>query len=165
MADSKQQPGRLTRRAVIAGAGGATLAAPLLAQQLIDLGLPGGPSARPLEPAFPGKGEMIVQRIRAPLLETLADFADMLQVDAPNAGGIRLYEASMSDFPGNLMDRAAAKVARNHRFSRLPLAADFHKAIVPELEWIRAKRSWVSFLLSYFNRAIALKAAQERHNK
>jgi DMSO/TMAO reductase YedYZ molybdopterin-dependent catalytic subunit len=65
---------RLTRRALIAGAGagglGAALAAPVLAQKLIDLGLPGGPSLRPLEPAFPGKGEMIVQRIRPPLLET-----------------------------------------------------------------------------------------------
>jgi DMSO/TMAO reductase YedYZ molybdopterin-dependent catalytic subunit len=67
---------KLTRRALIAGASagglGAALAAPLLAQQLgrmIDLGLPGGPSLRPLEPAFPGKGEMIVQRIRPPLLE------------------------------------------------------------------------------------------------
>jgi DMSO/TMAO reductase YedYZ molybdopterin-dependent catalytic subunit len=65
--------GELTRRALIAGAGGAALAAPVLGQKLaehlIDLGLPGGPSLRPLTPAFPGKGEMIVQRIRPPLLE------------------------------------------------------------------------------------------------
>jgi DMSO/TMAO reductase YedYZ molybdopterin-dependent catalytic subunit len=65
---------RLSRRALIAGAGvgglGAALAAPVLAQKLVDLGLPGGPSLRPLEPAFPGKGEMIVQRIRPPLLES-----------------------------------------------------------------------------------------------
>lgn len=61
---------RLTRRALIAGAGGAALAAPVLGQKLIDLGLPGGPSLRPLDPPFPGKGEMIVQRIRPPLLET-----------------------------------------------------------------------------------------------
>ncbi len=64
---------RLTRRALIAGAGTAALAAPVLGQKLgqfIDLGLPGGPSLRPLEPQFPGKGEMIVQRIRPPLLET-----------------------------------------------------------------------------------------------
>ncbi len=64
---------KLTRRAMMAGAGGAALAAPVLAQtlaeQIIDLGLPGGPSLRPLTPAFPGKGEMIVQRIRPPLLE------------------------------------------------------------------------------------------------
>lgn len=67
MTDSK-----LTRRALIAGAGSAALAAPLLAQQagrMIDLALPGGPSLRPTTPAFPGKGEMIVQRIRPPLLE------------------------------------------------------------------------------------------------
>lgn len=75
MDDGKFTPSRLTRRAVIAGAGGAALAAPVLAQQLIergliDLGLPGGPSLRPLDPAFPGKGDMIVQRIRPPLLET-----------------------------------------------------------------------------------------------
>jgi len=60
---------KLTRRALIAGAGTAALAAPVLGQKIIDLGLPGGPSLRPLEPQFPGKGEMIVQRIRPPLLE------------------------------------------------------------------------------------------------
>ncbi|WP_017664184.1 molybdopterin-dependent oxidoreductase [Porphyrobacter sp. AAP82] len=63
---------RLSRRALIAGAGTAALAAPALAKLggMIDLGLPGGPGLRPLSPAFPGKGEMIVQRIRPPLLET-----------------------------------------------------------------------------------------------
>lgn len=62
--------GRLTRRALIAGAGTAALTAPVLGQKLIDLGLPGGPSLRPTTPDFPGKGEMVVQRIRPPLLET-----------------------------------------------------------------------------------------------
>ncbi len=64
--------GRLTRRALIAGVGTAALAAPALAKLgggMIDLALPGGPSLRPTTPAFPGKGEMIVQRIRPPLLE------------------------------------------------------------------------------------------------
>jgi hypothetical protein len=63
---------RFTRRALIAGAGTAALAAPALAKLggMIDLGLPGGPSLRPTTPAFPGKGDMIVQRIRPPLLET-----------------------------------------------------------------------------------------------
>ncbi len=65
---------RLSRRALIAGAGTAALAAPavakLAASDVFNLGLPGGPSIRPSTPAFPGKGEMIVQRIRPPLLET-----------------------------------------------------------------------------------------------
>lgn len=64
---------RLSRRALIAGAGATALAAPVLAKLaggMVDLGLPGGPSLRPLAPAFPGKGEIIVQRVRAPLLET-----------------------------------------------------------------------------------------------
>ena len=61
---------RLTRRGLIAGAATTALAAPVLGQKLVDLGLPGGPGLRPLEPAFPGKGEMIVQRVHAPVLET-----------------------------------------------------------------------------------------------
>lgn len=63
---------RLSRRALIAGAGASALAAPVLAKLggMVDLGLPAGPSLRPTTPAFPGKGEMIVQRVRAPLLET-----------------------------------------------------------------------------------------------
>lgn len=64
---------RLSRRALIAGVAGTALAAPALARLagggMIDLALPGGPSLRPTTPAFPGKGEMIVQRIRPPLLE------------------------------------------------------------------------------------------------
>lgn len=36
----------------------------------VDLRLPGGPSLRPTTTAFPGKGEMIVQRLVPPLLET-----------------------------------------------------------------------------------------------
>ena len=65
--------GRLSRRALIAGVATTALAAPALARLAgggtIDLALPGGPSLRPTTPAFPGKGEMIVQRIRPPLLE------------------------------------------------------------------------------------------------
>lgn len=64
---------RLSRRALIAGVATTALAAPALARLAgggtIDLALPGGPSLRPTTPAFPGKGEMIVQRIRPPLLE------------------------------------------------------------------------------------------------
>ncbi|MDP5102609.1 MAG: molybdopterin-dependent oxidoreductase [Erythrobacter sp.] len=75
MIDPDGDKRKLTRRAVMVGAGGAALAGPVLAQGLIpsgmiDLGLPGGPSLRPLTPLFPGKGEMIVQRIRPPVLET-----------------------------------------------------------------------------------------------
>ncbi len=60
-----------TRRSLIAGAGAsAAIALPVLADRMADLGLPGGPSARPLQPRFPQKREMIVQRVNPPLLET-----------------------------------------------------------------------------------------------
>lgn len=64
----------LDRRTILAGAGGAAaLALPVVAQRMADLHLPGGPSVRPMAPRFPQKGEMIVQRIRPPLLETPFD--------------------------------------------------------------------------------------------
>ena len=47
----------------------AGLAAPALGAS-VDLRLPGGPSARPLTNAFPGKRQMILQRTTPPLLET-----------------------------------------------------------------------------------------------
>ena len=61
----------LDRRSLIVGAGaGAALALPLAAQRMVDLHLPGGPSDRPMAPNFPQKRDLIVQRIRPPLLET-----------------------------------------------------------------------------------------------
>ena len=59
---------RFLARAALGTAGLA--AAPALAQSIVDLHLPGGPSTRPMTSAFPGKGEMILQRIHPPLLET-----------------------------------------------------------------------------------------------
>ena len=61
----------IDRRTLLAGAG-ATLAigGTAIAQHMVDLRLPGGPSQRTLTPRFPQKGKMIVQRVRPPLLET-----------------------------------------------------------------------------------------------
>jgi DMSO/TMAO reductase YedYZ molybdopterin-dependent catalytic subunit len=59
---------RFLGRAVAGSA--ALVAAPTLADTLVDLHLPGAPSSRTMTSAFPGKGQMIVQRIRPPLLET-----------------------------------------------------------------------------------------------
>jgi DMSO/TMAO reductase YedYZ molybdopterin-dependent catalytic subunit len=58
----------LPRRTLLLGA--AALAGTARAQRTVDLALPGGPSERPTSSAFPQKGEMIVQRVRPPLLET-----------------------------------------------------------------------------------------------
>ena len=64
---------RMTRRLILgAGAVGglALLSKPSLAKTMIDLPLPGGPDGRELTTTFPEKGAMILQRTRAPLLET-----------------------------------------------------------------------------------------------
>ena len=66
----------LSRRALIASGVVGAAALPALAERFADLALPGGPSARPLGPIFPQKGEMIVQRVHPPLLETPFDVFD-----------------------------------------------------------------------------------------
>ena len=60
---------RTSRRRLL-GAAAAGVAVPAIAQQLVDLRLPGGNGERPLTGAFPGKGSMILQRTHPPLLET-----------------------------------------------------------------------------------------------
>ena len=65
------------------GAGASFAAAPSWAQSLVDLHLPGGNGSRPITSAFPGKKNMILQRSRAPLLETPIDAFDG-QVFTPN---------------------------------------------------------------------------------
>jgi DMSO/TMAO reductase YedYZ molybdopterin-dependent catalytic subunit len=53
-----------------AGLGLLALSRHALAAETVELPLPGGPDTRRLTTAFPGKGEMILQRTRPPLLET-----------------------------------------------------------------------------------------------
>ena len=62
----------LPRRAVLAGLGlgGLAAAAPAWAAGTVRLPRPGGPEQRAVTTAFPGKGAMILQRTRPPLLET-----------------------------------------------------------------------------------------------
>jgi DMSO/TMAO reductase YedYZ molybdopterin-dependent catalytic subunit len=65
---------QFTRRRLLMHAGmlGALplLPSAALAAPMVDLGLPGGNGSRPLTNAFPGKGQLILQRTRPPLLET-----------------------------------------------------------------------------------------------
>ena len=73
MSHQKMPHGALSRRSLLqAGALGVSslLAPAAFAADTIRLPLPGGPDERQLTTAFPGKGEMVLQRTRPPLLET-----------------------------------------------------------------------------------------------
>jgi hypothetical protein len=73
MQDDDLQPSRLTRRRVLGGIGVGSLAlisSPALAQQTVDLRVPGGPSTRIITTSYPQKGRMILQRSSPPWLET-----------------------------------------------------------------------------------------------
>ncbi|WP_336973893.1 molybdopterin-dependent oxidoreductase [Sphingobium aromaticiconvertens] len=72
------------RRLLVGGALGVATASAALAQDgLVRLAMKGGPDQRPLSGDFPGKGTMIVQRNRPPLLETPMDVFDK-NVFTPN---------------------------------------------------------------------------------
>jgi DMSO/TMAO reductase YedYZ molybdopterin-dependent catalytic subunit len=83
MADALDQLWDRRHALGLIGAGAGLASAPAWAQALVDLGLPGGNGARPSTSDFPGKGNMILQRGRAPLLETPMDALDG-QVFTPN---------------------------------------------------------------------------------
>jgi DMSO/TMAO reductase YedYZ molybdopterin-dependent catalytic subunit len=68
MAEWLRQP--IARRSALTLGAGALASSPLWAQSLVDLGFSQGDGRRPLTDAFPGKRGMILQRTRAPLLET-----------------------------------------------------------------------------------------------
>src|SRR3984957_7358361 len=73
MQDYDVQPSQLTRRRVLGGMGVAGLAlmsSPALAQETVDLHVPGGPSTRMITTSYPQKGRMILQRSSPPWLET-----------------------------------------------------------------------------------------------
>jgi DMSO/TMAO reductase YedYZ molybdopterin-dependent catalytic subunit len=57
-------------------AGTALAAGPAWAETIVELPLPGGPGERPVATDFPGKGPMILQRSRPPLLETPLEVFD-----------------------------------------------------------------------------------------
>jgi DMSO/TMAO reductase YedYZ molybdopterin-dependent catalytic subunit len=73
-----------TRRRFL-GTAGALGLAPLtaLAENMIELPLPGGPDERSITTAFPQKGALILQRTRPPLLETPMELFDK-SVFTPN---------------------------------------------------------------------------------
>ncbi len=99
---------QMNRRTLIAGAGlgmaGGAIAA---ASGMVDLHLPGGPSERPLSPRFPQKGEMIVQRVRPPLLETPFEVFDQGVITPNDRHFVRWH---YSDIP-NSIDVASYRVA------------------------------------------------------
>ncbi len=73
MSHQKMPHGALSRRSLLQASalGVSSLLAPAaFAADTIRLPLPGGPDERQLTTAFPGKGEMVLQRTRPPLLET-----------------------------------------------------------------------------------------------
>ena len=93
----------LDRRAALALGAGVLASAPLWGQatgRMIDLGLSEDNGHRPLTDAFPGKRGMILQRTRAPLLETpMAAFDGALDADPATPNDRFFVRWHYSDIP------------------------------------------------------------------
>lgn len=100
---------------------------------------------------------------RDQLIKGLGDFADMLQVSTPEAGGVDLYLSALSTMPSVAWNQALIRLARTHRYSRLPLPQDFLHAVQPELEWLFQQKSWPTFLLSHLKRLQDARAFAQRN--
>jgi hypothetical protein len=93
------------------------------------------------------------------LADALAVFADMLGCNVPTEAGLQLYMLAMSDVPAKLMPHAAIRLAAVHKFSRLPLPADFRKVVEPELELVELRKKRIFNALDHVMREIN----QRRH--
>ena len=120
----------LSRRRLLAaaGAGSGLTTLPLWADALFDLGLPGKPSQRALTGAFPQKGEMILQRLRPPLLETPLGVFDEGVLTPNDRFFVRWHWAGIPDSVDvgafRLTDRKSTRLNSSHsRRSRMPSSA------------------------------------------
>ncbi|WP_267358098.1 MULTISPECIES: molybdopterin-dependent oxidoreductase [unclassified Methylobacterium] len=116
-------PSAISRRAVLAGLGlgGLAAAAPGWAAGTVTLPLPGGPDTRDLTTAFPGKGSMILQRTRPPLLETPFDVFDQGVFTPNDRFYVRWHWASI---PTDIDANAFRLTVRGHVDRALSLSLD-----------------------------------------
>jgi DMSO/TMAO reductase YedYZ molybdopterin-dependent catalytic subunit len=146
---------KVTRRFILAAGGLAMLSKPSLAQTMIDLPLPGGPDGRELTTTFPEKGAMILQRTRAPLLETPFEVFDKGVFTPNNQHYVRWHwpmfptSVDVEDFALKVRGHVNQDVSLSLKelvndFPRVELAAvnqcsgnsrGFFKPRVPGAEW------------------------------
>ncbi|AWB25705.1 oxidase [Methylobacterium currus] len=103
------------------GLGGLAAALPAWAAGTIKLPLPGGPDLRDLTTAFPGKGPMILQRTRPPLLETPFEVFDQGVFTPNDRFYVRWHWASI---PTEVDANAYRLTVRGHVDRELSLSLD-----------------------------------------
>ncbi|NKI98624.1 molybdopterin-dependent oxidoreductase [Novosphingobium sp. SG707] len=91
------------------------------AQGMVDLHLPGKPSKRPLTKAFPQKGEMILQRVRPPLLETPMQVFDQHILTPNDQFYVRWHWANI---PESVDAKAFRLTVRGHVERKVELRLD-----------------------------------------
>src|SRR5579863_8121845 len=119
---TRRAPSDLSRRRFLKAASLVALlppASPAWAGAFVNLDLPGGPSERSVTTAFPEKGPMILQRSRAPMLETPFETFDRGVFTPNDRFFVRWHWADIPE----AVDVAAFKVAvRGHVNTPLSLS-------------------------------------------
>jgi len=126
---------RLGRRLVLGGLGASGLAyfaspARAAGMQTVTLDLPGGQGERPLTTLFPGKGSMILQRTRPPLLETPIEVFDQGVFTPNDRFFVRWHLAVIPE----TIDAAAFRLSVHGQVNR-PLSLSLSElAALPQVE-------------------------------
>ncbi len=89
------------------------------------------------------------------LADALDTFARMLGCNVPDEQGLKLYMLAVRDIPRGLLPPATVRLAATHKYSRLPLPADFRKSIEAELEAVARRRRLILNALAYVQAEIA----------
>jgi DMSO/TMAO reductase YedYZ molybdopterin-dependent catalytic subunit len=84
-------------QSALLGSGALALARSVVAADSVRLPLPGGPDERALTTAFPGKGSMVLQRTRPPLLETPFEVFDQGVFTPVDRFYVRWHWANLPD--------------------------------------------------------------------
>lgn len=106
------------------------------------------------EAAAPGDMEQVTN--------LLIPFAEMLDCNVPGEEGLALMEAALAFLPASLFDTAKVRVAQTHRYRRLPVPADFLKAVGGELAYLEQQRSSAAAQLNFIKSIRAQRVSQQR---
>ncbi len=92
----------------------------------------------------------------------LLQFAEMLGCRVPGDDGLNLMTAALGSLPFVLHDAAALRVAQTHKYNRLPLPAEFLKAVEGELAFLAMQRRSLASIQQSISNIRARRTASAR---
>lgn len=98
------------------------------------------------------------------ILSAVGSIASMLQTTLPDEDGLKLYLYGLSHIPAEIFKEACLRVARTHKYPRLPLPADFAAAVQNEVTQANMIPLHLEHALKHTLAAVAERKAKENSN-